>query len=1008
MTLLIAHFSVLAWFSYATASHLAREITARLLATAILFWTNIVVICLLLSSLGKLGEKAWFFRTSLLLGLVVFGLVKRYVMRDPTPAPGNVSKEKPHRLLQVLVYGSLSLILLANLRIAWVYEPNNYDSLTYHLSRVMYYLGQNSLAHFQTEDIRQVFFTFNYNLLQLACFIYHPPLQSINFLNVAAWIMTGVGLYRVTRFCGCSANASLAGTWLALTATGVLAQATATTLDLPTVGALLASFVFALRWRENQRPVDAMLAGLAAGLAAGAKLTVVFFGPAVVLLILLFWLHHWKQGQNRAFFSGVRAWLLPAALAIALSIPFILYNLSATGHWMTDKLDFTLNKPFSFAAALQTTKGYLFQLFFEPFGRFTFDMELIRKLNDWFAHTFFSNWNTGYAYSDFYVIPPDLNEDHVWYGFAAPLFLICALICLWRDRRLHTPLAWFALLALGWFVTYFAMNKWSLYIQRYFLPAIVLMAPCAAAVWDGVRGRSQRPGPFKKAVFYAVALTSAWFAVVYLTQNHSRAFYFPFSNFTPPQVVPTVPALLKERLGEQDRINIITEGTNERVFLLMNAERPQRFTSSKQPKPDCYNVFSCWGFTRNNIYSNIAHIASHTMVHIPTKRTAGVEFLGTIGEGVNAFDYYGSVPHAAETPPTTENRNLAVIVHYAPKEPDRFADCRLSVNGLNVADKARVEISAELTDGTFMQLMNQTDSGQVRFSLRQPFKGLRIQVFDLATGRRIGFGDLPYTTRPTEADNLPPVGADTLFQNELISSAKARNLVVNGLAGLEGPYAQWNLPLFRWAKQPVVRIEVPQNPKLKQIKLSFKARLQMRDQGRLSVLHNGVRIRDYLLNNSSEWLEQVIMITPAPGDNVIELADQPYDKVPDWLGYLDENPDVKAAVLASNEPPEVGARTHYTSHGKAEGRVLPMRPRVIDEIPDWDAYLNENADVKAYAATSGQTPEEAARWHYENHGKAENRILPMRVNPTPTTPPPPPDSLYYIYRSLLIEGFSSP
>ncbi len=951
MTLLIAHFALLAAMSYATARHLVADWIERIMAAAGLFWGNIVVLSLGLSCIEKLGEVPWFFRGSLLLGGLTWWLVARLVPGPPEPLPFTPPEgETRSRWLGVAVLGSLFLLFLANLRMAGSNPPNNYDSLAYHLPRVMYYMGHNTLAHFESADIRQVYFSFNYNLLQLACLIYSPPHEVINFLNIAAWVLAGLGVFRVSRLCGCSFNASLLATWLAITATEVLAQATTTTLDLPTVAALLAMLVFILRWMRAGRRVDAMLAGLAAGLAGGAKLTVVFFGPAVVVLLLVFLYQHWRQGAVARYFAGVRSWLIPGALAAGLAVPFILYNLAATGQWMTKQLDFTLNKPFSFACAVQTTKGYLGQLFLEPFGRFSYDLPLIGQLNAWFKKTLFAGWNPAHAYSDFYVIPPDLNEDHVWYGFAGPLFLVCGLVCLWRDRRLRGPIGWLALLGVGWFVTYFAMNKWSLYIQRYFLPAIVLMAPCAAAVWDRRPAVGTVLGTLKRWAFWAVSLTSLWFAIVYLDQNRNRPFFWPGSDFTPPVVMPDVPELLRDRLAEQSRINIISDGTNERIYLLMTAGRNQRFTSSTQVAPDKYNVFSFWGFTRNNIYANIAHIASHTLVAVPGKKTAGVEFLGTVGRGVDAFDYAGLPPNANETKASPANSNIVVLVRYGPTEPNRFMFCSLRVNGLNPGDHARVLVNAEMVDGSEVPIMAQTHSGEIKFGLTKPFKRLRIDVVDRETGAKLGAGDLPYAIKPSDADQ-PPLSGSALFRTELISTAPARSLSVNGLADLEGPYAKWDLPVFRWSKQPAVRIEIPANDKLRRIRLAFSLRLQVRDQAHLRVVHNGTIVDEFALRGRTEWVDRTLELTAGPGENVIELRDAPDDEVPDWLGYLEKNPDVKAFVIAQGVPLEEGARQHFEKHGQFETRILPKKP---------------NPQLSA----------------------------------------PPPDSLYFVYRHLVVEGLT--
>ena len=58
-------------------------------------------------------------------------------------------------------------VAVAVATIAGIYPPNTPDAFTYHLPRAMYYLGQNSLAHFEAADLRQTHLPFNYDLLQL-------------------------------------------------------------------------------------------------------------------------------------------------------------------------------------------------------------------------------------------------------------------------------------------------------------------------------------------------------------------------------------------------------------------------------------------------------------------------------------------------------------------------------------------------------------------------------------------------------------------------------------------------------------------------------------------------------------------------------------------------------------------------------------------------------------------------------------------------------------------------
>ena len=355
--------------------------------------------------------------------LVTWLLLRRIRPETIAAAPAAAGDPKPSPLLLAAFILTLAPIAYASIRIASTYVPNNYDSLAYHLPRAMYYLGQNTLAHFDTGNPRQIYFPFNHNLLQLFCLIYSPPLQCLNFINLTAWAVAGLAVYRLCRLGASSANSALIASWLALTSTQVLAQATATTNDLPMGAGLLCALVFALRWRQSRQARDALLGGLAAGLTAGSKLTVLFFGPAAGLIVLAWGWQHWRRAEPRAFLHGVRAWLVPGLLAFALASPFALINLVEKGEWINKTYDFTLNRPFTFACAAQTAEAYLVQLFIEPLHRFTFDLKFTAELNTWGVRTFFPHWNEAYAFSPLYLFPPDLNEDHVWFGFAGPVIL---------------------------------------------------------------------------------------------------------------------------------------------------------------------------------------------------------------------------------------------------------------------------------------------------------------------------------------------------------------------------------------------------------------------------------------------------------------------------------------------------------------------------------------------------------------------------------------------------------
>jgi len=949
MYLFLFHSVFLLGLTAFATRHLYARSLDRFLAVGVIAWGNIVVTCLLLASLQLLGSSAWFLRTSLSIAAATWFLCRRFQpakQRDIITPVVNASPLSP-KLVTLLILTLIPLVYVS-IRIAATYVPNNYDSLTYHLPRAMLYMGQGTLGHFDTGNDRQIFFPFNYNLLQLFSLIYSPPLQVLNFLNLATWGVSGVAVFRLARQAGSAVNHALIATWLALTSTQILGQATATTNDLPTAAGLLCCLVFVLRWREGRLERDALLAGLAGGLTLGSKLTVVFFGPVAGLIVLTLAWQHWRRGQIRGFISGLRAWIAPGLLFLLMASPFALINLAEKGQWMTQTYDYTLNRPFSTTSVVQTSEAYLTQLVVEPVHRFTFDLAFTQKLNVWAEQSLFTNWNPQYAFSPFYLFPPDLNEDHVWFGFVGPVFLLCALFCLWRWRHMPAPMVWLAGLGVGWMATYFTLNKWSLYNQRYMVLAILVMSPCLAAC---LGSGSKRPWSRRSwLVLLTLLITSSlWLAGIYLFKNTSRPYAPLWAGEQAPAALPKLPSLLARRMQEQPRINIDSTDGNERTFLFMAQGKNQRFIASKRIQPDYYHVFSEWGYPRKVAYSNIEQKSSFTIVPIPTKRTAGVEFLGTMGRSDLALDYYGLMPHPESVTPTDGNRNLLVEFHYGPREPNRYAHMRIRVAGLNDADQAKLSVGIEYEDGTTATLATFTRSGEAPVPVTKPFRRFFMRAVDANTGDKIGGTDLPYRFRrlPPEIDT--PDDPSLILADELIIPQPQTLIPTEGLSAPEGPYPQWDLPLFRWAKSPVVRLEIPTTADMARLEFIFSVRLEARDHAQLDVIFNGELVQGFTLTGSSNWFDHTTALKPRPDKNILEIRNVVVDDEPDWLDYLDRYPDVKNYVVNQGIPLEQGAKEHYESFGKNETRTLHHRRRTVT-LPDKEQlyYLFRSLRINGY------------------------------------------------------------
>ena len=133
---------------------------------------------------------------------------------------------------------------------------------------------------------------------------------------------------------------------------------------------------------------------------------------------------------------------------------------------------------------------------------------------------------------------------------------------------------------------------------------------------------------------------------------------------------------------------------------------------------------------------------------------------------------------------------------------------------------------------------------------------------------------------------------------------------------------------MRWARAPVVRLELPAIAGLEQLDLSFSLRSQSRAAAAVDVVFNGELVETCLLQGRHAWSDHKFTLRPAPGPNVIEFRNVSVGGEPDWLDYLARYPDVKAYVVSQGVPLAQGAREHYETFGKNETRTLHNKRQV--------------------------------------------------------------------------------
>lgn len=743
------HMLTLFFFTYLFAGKFYRHKIDLFLSIIVIMWANIAITDHILSLFHSLGNLVLFFRISIFLSFSLYVCSFLFAKHAVDVIQKNIAFSRTSLMLIIFFLLSLSLILIANVLVVAAYPPNNYDSLTYHLPRAMFYLGHGSMQHFETPNIRQVFFPFNLSFLHMTVLQNGVGLiKLLSLVDLGFWVAAGLAIYRICRLAHHSVTVSIAAAWLALLATEVLAQSTTTMNDLPAATGLLIAVVFFQLWLVYKRMIDVIITALAIGLAFGTKLTAVFFIPPALFLSGLIVYRNQKLMTGKNIITGIKFLAIPSILFFLLGMSFIMYNLVSTGQWMTDQFDYIKNQPFSFASFLQTAKTFTLQFFLEPVQRlnFTFNPDWTLKLNHFVSRWFFPHWNEAYAFSPFYFFPPDFTEDHVWFGFAGGFILISAVTVLVRRWRHLSVINGLAILGLGWLFFYFALNKWSLYNQRYFVLPFLLMSPCATYYFEKMQfAKSIRS--FKGLTLIGVFLATFWFAISYLCKNTMRPL-LPVLKSSPKPLNTEFSNEMLLSFLDHKRIHMFLAGDNERVFPLMSASKAETFTSGLDIKKDAFNVISKWAFMQNVIYTNITAKESFILMPIAKKRTAGIYDLGKIGRHyIEEFSYFGLDAYAEQHRATALNSNILCSLKYKYVGPDRFMDSHIRLLGLSQLDGLQATVLVEYFDGTQLLLTKLEDDAEKSLPVKGDPKQFIIEVRDEKTKALVGRTNLPITLK---------------------------------------------------------------------------------------------------------------------------------------------------------------------------------------------------------------------------------------------------------------------
>ncbi len=222
---------------------------------------------------------------------------------------------------------------ITNLIIIFNVAPHNWDSMTYHLAQIPYFLQQNSLVHFGADYWAQDVHPKNASLLKI--YMYLATGLSENLMQLVqffSYIISGISIYGISRLIGGNKFQSIIATLIFLLLTESLMESITTQNDM-LITALVGTIIyFMLLWKKSLACKYLLLVGLAVGLSLGIKSSFLLVLPSIAT-IFLYLLYIANQTKIQKFRDFALISLFSILSIIILAIPSgYIENIQDYGH----------------------------------------------------------------------------------------------------------------------------------------------------------------------------------------------------------------------------------------------------------------------------------------------------------------------------------------------------------------------------------------------------------------------------------------------------------------------------------------------------------------------------------------------------------------------------------------------------------------------------------------------------------------------------------------------------
>ncbi|MBF0516178.1 MAG: glycosyltransferase family 39 protein [Nitrospirae bacterium] len=449
------------------------------MAAAVVWGGLLIISTELLSLIAALS----FWPVLLFWGIAALGACIIFVFLILRPKQAAFSKRPKLNRFEIVLLSYIAFVFVATATIALVSAPNNWDSMTYHLSRVMHWIENRGVAHYPTNVTFQLFINPGAEFALVHFLILGGGDRFANFVQWLSMAGSVIGVSLIAGWLGADRRGQVIAAAIAVSIPMGILQSTSTQNDYAAAFWLVCFVHYALCLKDSPSKAAALAAGISLGIAVLVKSTAYLYGFPVLI---------WCAGAliRKSRVKTALPWVLIMALSVLMiNIGHYARNFSLYAHPIAPELyrDKTtiwggLPLPLLISNAVKNVALHM------GTPQAAINKTLVRALK--IAHELTRvdiSDNRVTSHRMAFDVQFSFNEDstgnfiHFW------LIVVCSAFFFIHRRWKTTPdMAVFALSLTTGFALMCMFIKWQPWNSRYHLALFVLWTPFIAVVLNSV------------------------------------------------------------------------------------------------------------------------------------------------------------------------------------------------------------------------------------------------------------------------------------------------------------------------------------------------------------------------------------------------------------------------------------------------------------------------------------------------------------------------------------------